>query len=218
MMITYGQLVLRLVVSTICGIAIGYERTSRNKEAGLRTHAIVALSSCLMMLISKYGFSDLPNYDGSRVASQIVSGIGFIGAGLIFVKNNNAVSGLTTAAGIWGTAGVGMAIGSGQFAFGIVATGLIVFVQIFFHKETFFTKSQWHKFTIFLKLKNIDTYLEIKNILQKHNMLIDGINITKKENDQVDIQLDFLTQNAYDRFGVLVEITKNQDVMYAYFI
>lgn len=84
-------------------------------------------------------------------------GIGFIGAGLIFVKNNNAVSGLTTAAGIWGTAGVGMAIGSGQFAFGIVATGLIVFVQIFFHKSIF-TKSQWHKFTIFLKLKNIDTY------------------------------------------------------------
>lgn len=94
-----------------------------------------------MMLISKYGFSGLQNYDGSRVASQIVSGIGFIGAGLIFVKNNNAVSGLTTAAGIWGTAGVGMAIGSGQFAFGIVATGLIVFVQIFFHKETFSQKA-----------------------------------------------------------------------------
>ncbi|MEG0457253.1 MAG: MgtC/SapB family protein, partial [Oscillospiraceae bacterium] len=127
---TEGEYLLRLIVAAICGAAIGYERKSRLKEAGLRTHLIVSLASALMMLVSKYGFFDLIEQaakfgteiklDPSRVAAGIVTGIGFVGAGTIFIRKN-IVSGLTTAAGIWATVGVGMAVGAGMYFIGIGA-------------------------------------------------------------------------------------------------
>ena len=87
-----AEFFLRILTAAVCGIVIGYERENRNKEAGIRTHAIVALGAALIMIVSKYGFSDIQNYDASRVAAQIVSGIGFLGAGIIFIRNR-AVSG-----------------------------------------------------------------------------------------------------------------------------
>lgn len=130
---------LRMAVAGVCGALIGYERENRLKEAGIRTHLIVALGSALIMIISKYGFADVTGIDGvgldpARIAAQIVSGIGFLGAGTIFVKKQ-AISGLTTAAGIWATAGVGMAIGANLYFVGISATVLILIVQIILHKN-----------------------------------------------------------------------------------
>ena len=100
-------LFLRLFISVLLGVLIGFERTNRYKEAGIRTHAIVALGSCLLMILSKYGFPDVAQADHSRIAAQVVTGIGFLGAGMILVRKNT-VSGLTTAAGIWTTSAVGM--------------------------------------------------------------------------------------------------------------
>ena len=96
----YLNWIFRIVLATLCGCAIGYERTSRNKSAGIRTHAIIALGSSMFMIISKYAFFDVSTADGARVAAQIVSGIGFLGAGVIFVKDD-LIQGLTTAAGMW---------------------------------------------------------------------------------------------------------------------
>lgn len=137
-LIEQGNMLLRLIVACILGYLIGYERKNRDKSAGMRTHAIVCLGAALIMAVSKYGFRDVPDHDASRVAAQIVSGVGFLGAGVIFVKNN-MVSGLTTAAGIWTTAGVGMAIGAGEYFLGISASILVVVVQILLHKATFLT-------------------------------------------------------------------------------
>ena len=107
------ELLLRILLGGFMGAIIGHERKSRDKSAGMRTHAIVGLGAALIMIVSKYGFGDVPDFDASRVAAQIVSGVGFLGAGIIFVRNNATVSGLTTAAGIWTTVGVGMALGAG---------------------------------------------------------------------------------------------------------
>jgi putative Mg2+ transporter-C (MgtC) family protein len=128
--------ILRLLVATLCGIIIGFERTTRYKEAGIRTHAIVALGAALLMLISKFGFPESGATDSARVAAQIVSGIGFLGAGMILVRRNT-VSGLTTAAGIWTTSAVGMAIGAGMYALGIATTIIVVTIQILFHSTWF---------------------------------------------------------------------------------
>lgn len=129
----------RLGLAGVCGLLVGYERINRGKEAGIRTHFIVALAAALMMEVSKYGFYDMAGLPGvaldpSRVAAQIVTGIGFLGAGIIFVRNQT-VSGLTTAAGVWGTAGVGMAVGAGMYVVGVVSTALIVVAQIVLHKN-----------------------------------------------------------------------------------
>lgn len=138
-LITQLELMLRLILAGICGCAIGYERKNRLKYAGVRTHMIVALGAALIMIVSKYGFADVillkgVALDPSRIAAQIVSGIGFLGAGMIFVRKQ-AINGLTTAAGIWTTAGVGMAIGAQLYFVGIATTILVLLVQIFLHKE-----------------------------------------------------------------------------------
>ncbi|MBV4415654.1 MgtC/SapB family protein [Clostridium tyrobutyricum] len=132
------ELMLRLLISGVLGSLIGFERRSHYKEAGLRTHFVVALGSALIMIVSKYGFMDLINtqsvsLDPSRVAAQVVSGIGFLGAGTIIVEHQN-VRGLTTAAGLWATAGIGIAIGAGMYIPGVSATALILIGLGIFNK------------------------------------------------------------------------------------
>ena len=150
------QYIVRIVISGICGMLIGIERKNRSKEAGIRTHFVVACGAALIMVVSKYAFFDVIAkglYDGvevkldpSRVASTIASGIGFLGAGMIFV-HKNTISGLTTAAGIWATSGVGMAIGAGMYSVGIASTIIIIVAQIVLH-----LKGGWSKQ---IKIRNL---------------------------------------------------------------
>ena len=115
---------LRLLVAMILGGIIGLERDYRAKDAGFRTHFLVAVGSALFTLLSMYGFSEGVR-DTSRVAAQVVSGIGFLGAGLI-VFQKNVIRGLTTAAGLWVTAAVGMACGTGQYYLAVFVTVLML--------------------------------------------------------------------------------------------
>ena len=121
---------LDLLLAVVLGFFIGLERKNRAKEAGIRTHAIVCAGSALMMIVSKYAFGG--QADSARVAAQIVAGVGFLGAGMIVYKKRE-ITGLTTAAGIWATAGVGMACGGRLYIVAIGATALVVFVQYFLH-------------------------------------------------------------------------------------
>lgn len=118
------DITLRLLIAMLLGGVIGIEREYRSKDAGFRTHFLVALGSALFCIVSQYGFGfDLK--DSSRVAAQVVSGIGFLGAGTIIFQRN-VVRGLTTAAGLWVTAAIGLACGSGMFAAAAIATVLII--------------------------------------------------------------------------------------------
>lgn len=131
------ELLLRILLAALCGAAIGYERKNRHKEAGIRTHILVAVGASLMMIVSKYGFDDIVankgiGLDPSRIGAQIVTGVGFLGAGIIFVRNH-IVNGLTTAAGLWVTSGIGMAVGSGMYQIGIISAVGVVIVQIILH-------------------------------------------------------------------------------------
>ncbi|GAB6992038.1 MgtC/SapB family protein [Paenibacillus pini] len=124
------EYIIRLAVAGLLGAVIGLERELRAKEAGLRTHFLVAVGSALIMLVSQYGFSEVINHehialDPSRIAAQAVSGIGFLGAGMIIIERK-MVRGLTTAAGVWATSGIGLTIGSGMYAAGISATILVL--------------------------------------------------------------------------------------------
>lgn len=120
------EFVLRLFIAGILGSIIGLDREYRAKEAGYRTHFLVSLGSALLMIVSQHGFGgilDTPNVnlDPSRIASQVVTGIGFIGAGTI-ILHKQTVRGLTTAAGIWATSAIGLAVGAGMYELGISAT------------------------------------------------------------------------------------------------
>ena len=142
-----AEFLLRLLAAGFCGALIGLERSRRLKEAGLRTHVIVCCTAALMMIISKYGFADLTSPDGvpfsgirgadsARIAAQVVSGVSFLGAGAIF-KSGNTIKGLTTAAGIWATSGIGLALGAGMYVLGISSTFILIALQTLMHKVTF---------------------------------------------------------------------------------
>jgi putative Mg2+ transporter-C (MgtC) family protein len=124
-MFLYGQLFLQLVLATVLGGLIGLERERDNHPAGLRTYALVSLGSAAFTILSRFGFND---GDPSRIASQIVVGIGFLGAGIILHKANNVI-GLTTAAGVWVAAAVGMAVGVGNYLFAFMIA-IITFIVL----------------------------------------------------------------------------------------
>lgn len=127
------KMLLSLLLSVVLGFVIGLERKFRLKEAGIRTHTIVCFGSALMMVVSKNAFG--ANADTARVAAQIVSGIGFLGAGMI-VYRQHEVRGLTTAAGVWATAGIGMACGSGlvpMYHVAVGATAILIAAQYILH-------------------------------------------------------------------------------------
>ena len=131
------ECIVRILAAALCGLLIGIEREKRAKSAGIRTHILVAISSALMMAVSKYGFFDVIAYDGidvdpSRVAAGVVSAIGFVGAGVIFTRKETTI-GLTTAAGLWATVGVGIALGAGMYMSGFLFTALMLLVQGMLH-------------------------------------------------------------------------------------
>ena len=130
---------IRILLSAVLGALVGLERTKRQKEAGIRTHCIIACAAAVFMILSKYAFVDPASalgtrgVDGARIAAQVVSGISFLGAGVIF-KNGNSIRGLTTAAGIWATYAIGMAIGAGMYWVGLITTVIMMVAQVVLHR------------------------------------------------------------------------------------
>ena len=179
--------VLRMIIAGCCGFVIGLERKNRSKEAGVRTHAVVACASALMMIISKYGFSDtaaniagMRGADGARIAAQVVSGIGFLGAGMIFV-HKNTITGLTTAAGVWATAGVGLAIGAGMYVVGICAAFIIVLTQIILHGNFRWLKPIKQKKLIVKGVDIADFQRHTINLLHETGINIADVSAEKTE-------------------------------------
>jgi putative Mg2+ transporter-C (MgtC) family protein len=126
------EIIIRLAVAVGLGLAIGLERVLVHKEAGMKTHALVAMGSALFIVISELialRYGNVAGFDPTRIASQIIVGIGFLGAGSIILQGNRLM-GLTTAGGLWVTAGVGMAAGFGFYSLAVIATVLVLFILV----------------------------------------------------------------------------------------
>jgi len=200
-----SELLLRIILASILGALIGFERRNREKSAGMRTHTIVALGSCLMMIVSKYGFKDVPDYDASRIAAQIVSGIGFLGAGVIFVRNN-AVNGLTTAAGLWTTAGVGMAVGAGSYFIGTCSGIMVVAIQELFHRINFLAAEPSRgslKLTITEDKKFIE---ELMTELDNEKIKVLGLKIGKGKSGN-KLEMDLIYPPGYERKRLILKLS-----------
>ncbi len=127
---TVVEAILRLLLAAVLGAIIGYQREKAGKEAGLRTHILISLGAALFTVASIYGF---PGSDPSRIAAGVVTGIGFIGAGVILHRSGGAVVGLTTAATIWAVAGIGLTAGAGLYLISIAATVLVAIALLLPH-------------------------------------------------------------------------------------
>ena len=180
---------IRVVVACLCGGLIGLERTKRLKEAGIRTHIIVALGATLIMVVSKYGFGDVADADASRIASNVITGVSFLGAGVIFVRGGS-VKGLTTAAGIWATAAIGLALGAGMYTVGILVTVLMILLQIALHKFLP-ADMQSSKELLLVISRDYHTVMpKIRERLTDMKILISGVEMEKLENGDVRVTLD----------------------------
>lgn len=180
-----------LLLSVVLGFAIGFERKVRSKEAGIRTHTIVCFGAALMMAVSKFAFGS--EADTARVAAQIVSGVGFLGAGMIVYKQHE-VKGLTTAAGVWATAGIGMACGGGLFVVAIVATVIMIVVQVVLHTNVSIFR---HKHSYSVKIEFTQTGNE--NVKIKELFGTDRFNhlVIKRENGQVIYSATLNTEQEF---------------------
>lgn len=180
---------LRVLVAAACGSAIGTERSKRQKEAGIRTHIVVAIGAALMMIVSKYGFYDVADADASRIAANVITGVSFLGAGVIFVKDSS-IKGLTTAAGIWATSGIGLAIGSGMISMGIFTTILIILLQLFLHK---YANGIEGAFNTYIKVKlrgDHEKALErLVQCLDDHGIEINSQRIVRGKDDTIKVNL-----------------------------
>lgn len=211
----HGEYFLRILIAGLCGAIIGYERKNRMKEAGIRTHLIVAIGSSLMMVVSKYGFSDvlaeLGKADASRIASQIVTGVGFLGAGTIFVRKN-AISGLTTAAGIWATAGIGMAIGAGMYAVGVASAVTIIVIQFVFHGHIRFLAKPSVELITFRLFNGEGSVDLIRNKLKEENIEIMSIRMDKSASGNVNLDVYVKFPLEYEK-EKLIDVFVGDDIV-----
>ncbi|RXT15436.1 MgtC/SapB family protein [Ammoniphilus sp. CFH 90114] len=170
-------MMLRLGLAALLGGIIGWERERRNKQAGFKTHLLVSVGSALIMLTSIYGFGDHllnhPNarFDPARLAAQVVSGIGFLGAGAILRHSNQVITGLTTAATLWVVAAIGLSVGSGFYVPAIATTAIVMFSVLLLRgiENRFASSTQSRKLRILVadrpgKLGEISTVLGFEDV------------------------------------------------------
>lgn len=195
-MVSEWELLLRLTLSCVLGGVIGYERQSRRKSAGLRTNILVCLGSCLIMVLSQEIYQHvegLTNADPARLAAQVVSGIGFLGAGTI-MKEGLTVKGLTTAACLWVVAGVGLAVGAGFYS-GALFTSALVFGTL----GTLSRLDDWvsHEKNMSISIQTIDApgqMVKINNCLESLKLKIKGVQI--KSDTDTTLFIDLLVFNG----------------------
>lgn len=209
------QYLVRLLLAGVFGGLIGLERTRRQKEAGIRTHVIVAIGSALFMLVSKYGFFDVVVYDSiqldaSRIASQVISGISFLGAGVIFFKNDS-IKGLTTAAGVWATAGVGLAVGAGMYTVSLAATLLIIVVHFSFHRAAAVDSCVMD--TLLVTVYSEPNVLEKLSVeLQKLDLSVKKCYVVKHKSNTIAVRFELRHSAEVDWAAVLDFVSKHDFV------
>lgn len=211
-----GFLIIRMLLSAVCGIFIGFERSRRQKDAGIRTHMIVALGAALAMIVSKYGFFDLLQYEGlradaSRIASNVITGVGFLGAGVIFVRDVS-IKGLTTAAGIWTTASVGLAIGAGMYTVGIGATLVMIIFQLFFHRFFRSFENTVNEFTVTIRDDN-EAIKSFRDNLEANKVLIEKCKMTRNFDSTVTLDITIKKARTTSMDEILLVAEQDDDVI-----
>ena len=206
------EYLVRIFVAACLGLLIGSERKNRNKSAGIRTHVIVALGAALIMVVSKYGFMDVERADAARVAAQVVSGIGFLGAGVIFVRNN-LVNGLTTAAGIWATAGVGLALGAGMYVVGISSALMVLLIQFVMHRIAYFADVASGGLIRMTLVKREGIVQSMEEYLQREKLSVISVKINKTKKDEVKLEFDVVFPPGYKKTKLLARLVEMDDVL-----
>jgi putative Mg2+ transporter-C (MgtC) family protein len=193
-----GEIAIRLATATILGGLVGWERERKDGAAGLRTHMLVCTGSSLVMIVSAFGFEDILGHanitlDPSRIAAQVVSGIGFLGAGTILFLRPQIVRGLTTAAGLWAVAAIGLAVGGGLYSAALMTTMIVLIVLAVIKplERTMFKHAKRYVATLLFDPEQI-SLAQIENTIKKHALTATEISIHSSKDDALDqVKLTF---------------------------
>ena len=201
------SIILRLALATVCGGILGAERGRKKRPAGLRTHILVCIGSAMVMITSQYMTDILKiSTDASRMGAQVISGIGFLGAGTIIVVGSNQIKGLTTAAGLWSCACMGLAIGIGFYEGAIISCVFLLGVLTLLHKLDLYSRTH---------SKILDVYVEIKHITGVTNFL----DVVKSDGTKVS-NMEVKKSNEMDRhiIGLIMTLTLADKIEHSEYI
>ena len=180
--ITMLSIAFRLILVVICGGAVGMERTYKRRPAGFRTHILICLGAAMTTLTSQFLYLNMHYYtDMARLGAQVIAGIGFIGAGTIIVTRRQQVKGLTTAAGLWASAIIGLALGGGFYEGAIIATLMILCTELLFSKFEYKVLDRAPQINLYIEYTNRVCLDNVLAYFRKQNIKILNMEITRPE-------------------------------------
>ena len=208
--VTLLSVFIKMFCSLICGGAIGIERERKRRTAGFRTHILICLGSAMTTMISHYLFSYLTlDNDVSRLGSAVIAGIGFVGAGTIVVTKRRQIKGLTTAAGLWTCAIIGLAIGAGYYEAGILATVIILLAEIFFSRFEYWVLDNARNINIYVEYTGNDNLESVILLLKTYRVVILDLEITKSgANSCAIFQLQLPKKLSHDKLMTVVSTSE----------
>ncbi|SFK52950.1 putative Mg2+ transporter-C (MgtC) family protein [Halobacillus dabanensis] len=204
--------IFRLFFALILSGLIGFEREVKNHSAGFRTHILVGVGACLMMLLSLYGFEkfitqyDQVRFDPARIPSYVISGIGFLGAGTIIV-NGMTIRGLTTAASIWTVAGIGLVVGAGMYDVATITTIFVLMSLVFLNKieKEKFNGNRKNIFHITIQ-ENTQVH-RVLSIFEQMGLSVRKIDVVSLDKDQKRVVVELNSKQKYDRSHLIHQLT-----------
>lgn len=216
-MLAWSEILIRLVLASAFGAFIGLERERKDWTAGMRTHMMVCVGSCLIMLVSAYGFEDVLSHDKvgldpSRVAAQVVSGIGFIGAGTILFLQRGVIRGLTTASGLWTVAAIGLATGGGMY-FAAAATTVIAIIILWALQpvEKLYAKKIQHKTLRLVAEHDAANNELLKSLLTKEDLEVQTFTLERNAFEFVlEVKFDEIDAHKIDL--IMEELKENKTI------
>ena len=179
------SLAVRMCLSVVCGGIIGLERTYRRRPAGLRTHMLICLGACLTTMTNQFLCLYLHYYtDMARIGAQVIAGIGFIGAGTIIVTRHQRVKGLTTAAGLWVAAIIGLAIGSGFYEGGLATTALVLLAELVFSRLEYRILANAPEINLYIEYRDRSTLDELLRLYREQGLKVVNLEITRSKGSE----------------------------------
>lgn len=211
--VTTVSVFIKMFLAVICGGAIGIEREHKRRTAGFRTHILICLGACMTTLVSHFMFSYLHLYtDVSRLGAGVVAGIGFIGAGTIIVTKRRQVKGLTTAAGLWTCAIIGLAIGAGYFEAAVLSTIVILLAEIFFSRFEYWVLENAKNINIYVEYTGNENLDSVIRLLKSYRVVIIDLEITRSGvNSCAIFQLQLPKKISHDK--VMTSISASEGII-----
>ncbi|MGI6635876.1 MAG: MgtC/SapB family protein [Christensenellales bacterium] len=213
--LTLTSIFVRLLLAVVLGGIIGMERGMKNRPAGLRTYLLVTLGACVVMVTNQYIYQVFDTGDPVRLGAQVVSGIGFLGAGTIIVTGRNKIRGLTTAAGLWATATVGLAIGIGFYEVALLAGLLVFLVLTVLHKWETYMRRAGNRVELYIELKPGATLREFLDIAREYKLDVSGIHPEADSAEEVGASSFFVSLKGRRqvRHGDIINIVRKMDIV-----